>query len=269
MTRFLITGAASGIGRHLAGVLGRRGHDVVATDRNLDGLAVAAQEDRWPRAVRSQFLDVTSPSDWEAALAFSDAEMRGLDVLLNVAGYLAAGYVKDFAPAEIDRHLDINVKGVVLGTRAAAKHMLASGTRGHIVNFGSLASLSPVPGLSLYCASKWAVRGFSLSAAVELEDAGIAVSLVCPDAVETPMLDKQKDRDEAALTFSGTKPLTVFDIEKVLVEHVLPKRPLEVTIPLSRGLLARVGGAAPGLAGALYPMMKKKGLAGQKRSRSS
>jgi len=268
MTRFLLTGAASGIGRHLAGALGRRGHRVVATDRNLDGLAVAAQEDRWPSSVRSTFLDVTSATDWAATLAFCDAEIGGLDTLLNIAGYLAAGFVKDIDPSDIDKHLDVNVKGVVLGTRAAAKHMLAHGTRGHIVNFGSLASLSPVPGLSLYCASKWAVRGFSLSASVELGPAGIAVSLVCPDAVDTPMLDIQKDREEAALTFSGSKPLTVGDIEKVLVEHVFPKRPLEVSIPMTRGILARVGGAAPGLAGALYPMMKKKGLAGQKRSSS-
>jgi 3-oxoacyl-[acyl-carrier protein] reductase len=267
VTRFLLTGGASGIGRHLAGALGRRGHHVVATDRNLDGLASAAKGDAWPDRVATAFLDVTSEPDWEAALDVCEARMGGLDVALNVAGYLAPGFVTELDAAEIDRHLGVNVKGVVLGTRAAARRMIAAKNPGHIVNFGSLASLSPVPGLSLYCASKWAVRGFSLSAAVELKDAGIAVTLVCPDAVETPMLDVQKDREEAALTFSGDKPLTVQDIERALIEHVLPKRPLEITIPLSRGLLARVGGAAPGLASVLYPLMKKKGLSQQKRSR--
>ncbi len=267
MTRFLLTGGASGIGRHLAGALGRRGHHVVATDRNLDGLARAAKDDGWPDRVATSFLDVTSEQDWASALDRCDAHMGGLDVALNVAGYLAPGFVTDLDAADIDLHLDVNVKGVVLGTRAAARHMIAVKLPGHIVNFGSLASLSPVPGLSLYCASKWAVRGFSLSAAVELKDAGIAVTLVCPDAVDTPMLDLQKGREEAALTFSGDKPLTVEDISRALFDHVLPKRPLEITLPLSRGLLARVGGAAPGLAGALYPMMKKKGLGQQKRSR--
>ncbi len=136
------------------------------------------------------------------------------------------------------------MKGTVLGTRAAARRMVPAG-KGHIVNFGSLASLAPVPGLCLYTASKFAVRGFSLAAATELARHGVAVTLVMPDAVQTPMLDLQLEYEEAAMTFSGDRPLTVEDIERVLVERVLPKRPMELTIPLSRGSLARFANAAP------------------------
>ncbi len=267
MSRVLLTGAASGIGRHLTGALARRGHLVLATDLSQDGLAKARVEDGWSDSVLTSYLDVTSEADWVAAFDLADVRARGIDVLLNVAGFLSPGFTVDIDPDDIDRHFAVNVRGTMLGTREAARRMIAARNPGHIVNFGSLASLSPVPGLPVYCASKWAVRGFTLSAAVELEPHGIALSLVCPDAVETPMLDLQKGREEAALTFSGNdKRLTVDDVAKVLIEHVLPKRPLEVSIPMSRGVLARVAGVAPFAAQKLYPLLKRKGLAQQKKS---
>lgn len=265
MSRILLTGAASGIGRHLTGVLAKRGHLVLATDLSQDGLAKARVEDAWPDSVLTTYLDVTSDGDWAAAFDLADVRARGVDVLLNVAGFLSPGFTVDLDPDDIDRHLGVNVRGTILGTREAARRMIAARNPGHIVNFGSLASLSPVPGLPVYCASKWAVRGFTLSAAVELEQHGIALTLVCPDAVETPMLDLQKSREEAALTFSGNKPLTVADVAKVVLEHVLPKRPLEISIPMSRGVLARVAGAAPITAQKLYPLLRRKGLAQQKK----
>lgn len=267
MSRVMVTGAASGIGRALTGELARRGHAVLAVDLNQDGLAKARAEDRWPESVLSTYLDVTSEADWEAALDLADERLRGIDVLLNVAGFLAPGFVTELTERDLDRHLAVNVKGVVLGTKAASRRMIRAENPGHIVNFGSLASLSPVPGLSLYCASKWAVRGFSLSVAVELAEHRIGVSLVCPDAVETPMLDVQKGREEAALTFSGERPLTTSEVVRVVVDHVMVERPLEVSIPPSRGLLARAAGTLPAASKLLYPMLKKKGLAGQKRSR--
>ncbi|NUP10163.1 MAG: SDR family oxidoreductase [Polyangiaceae bacterium] len=269
MSRIFVTGAASGIGRHLVGLLAGRGHQVVAADVDQDGLAGARAREGWSDSVLSTYLDVTSDHDWAAAFDFARERLRGIDVLLNVAGVLSPGFVTDVHPRDVDRTLNVNVKGVVFGTREAARRMIAEKNPGHIVNIGSLASLTPVPGLSIYCASKWAVRGFTLSAAVELEPHGIGVSLVCPDAVETPMLDIQKDREEAALTFSGSRALTVEEVGRVIVEHVLPKRPLEISIPMARGLLARVGGVAPAAAKALYPLMKKKGATQQKRARES
>src|SRR5262249_26511003 len=147
-------------------------------------------------------LDVRREDDWDRAMDAAATAFGGIDVVLNIAGALRPGYVHELAAQDIDLHLDVNVKGVVLGTRAAARRMIPA-HKGHIINFGSLASLVPVPGLSLYSASKFAVRGFSLAAANELARYGIAVTVVLPDAVATPMLDLQVDYDEAAMTFSG------------------------------------------------------------------
>jgi 3-oxoacyl-[acyl-carrier protein] reductase len=257
--RMLLTGCASGIGRHLTSALSARGHRLVASDVNFTALSAEAKGRGWDvERVRLASLDVRREEDWEAALDLATSAFGGVDVVLNIAGYLHPAYVQDFTGKDLDLHMDVNVKGVMLGTRAAAKRMIA-GRAGHIVNIGSLASLAPVPGLSLYSASKFAVRGFTLAVATELMEHGVAVTLIMPDAVETPMLDKQVGHEEAALTFSGAKALTVEDIERVIVEEVLPNRPLEVGLPFSRAALARLANTAPGIAKLLAPAMLKQG----------
>lgn len=261
----IVTGAASGIGRHLVTVLSGRGHRVLATDVNEAALEASRRDLGWsPSSVATRKLDVTSELDWERALDDLEQRFGPAELALNVAGVLKPGYVLGVTAAEVDMHLSVNLKGTVLGTSAAARRMVARG-RGHIVNIGSLASLAAVPGLSLYCASKFAVRGFTLAAATELAERGVAVSLVMPDAVATPMLDLQVDYAEAAITFSGSTPLTVEEVARVIVDEVLPKRPLEVTLPLGRGLLARAANTAPGLSRVLHPLLEKKGLAAQAR----
>jgi 3-oxoacyl-[acyl-carrier protein] reductase len=261
----VLTGCASGIGRHLTGVLSARGHRLVATDLDDAGLAREADARGWDRArVALRRLDVRSEADWEAALDAAASTFGRVDVVMNIAGYLHPGYVADLTAKDVDLHFDVNAKGVVLGTRAAARRMIAQGA-GHIVNIGSLASLSPVPGLSLYCASKFAVRGFTLSVAVELKKHGVDVTLVMPDAVETAMLDKQVAFEEAAMTFSGGRSLTVEDIERLIVDVVLPKRPLEVALPPVRGILARVATAAPASVMRLTPIFVKMGQKKQER----
>jgi 3-oxoacyl-[acyl-carrier protein] reductase len=266
--RMVLTGCASGIGRHLTGALAREGHRVLATDRDEAGLTAVAASDGWDAlGVVRRKLDVRSEDEWEAALGAAEQELGGLDVLFNIAGFLRAGYVTDFTARDIELHLDVNVRGMMLGTRAAARRMIVAGA-GHIVTVGSLASLAPVPGLALYSASKFAVRGFTLAAATELRPRGVAVTLLMPDAVDTPMLEQQIDRDEAALTFSGAKPLSVADIAAVIITRILPDRPLEVTIPQGRGLLARLANTAPEVAKALAPVLLKKGKKRQEEIRS-
>lgn len=263
----LLTGAASGIGKHLAGALSSRGHRILATDVNLAALELAAQA--WPKdRVRTAKLDVRSSADWQTALDAALQAFGQLDVLLSVAGYLRPGRGHEVDETEVDRHLDINVKGVVHGTRVVGRYFASRG-QGHIVNIGSLASLAPTPGLALYGCSKFAVRGFSLATAMELKPLGVAVSLVMPDAVQTPMLDLQVDYPEAALTFSGASPLTVEDIELALVEEVLPKRPLELALPPSRGALSRLAVALPALAATLTPVFARKGLKAQEKAKQA
>ena len=258
---FVLTGCASGIGRHLAGELLSRGHRVFATDLNEAGLRSAARE--WP-ADRTllRALDVRDPEAWGAVTTAAFEAWGRIDVVMNIAGFLHPARVHEVTDREVDLTFDVNVKGVVYGTRAAARIMVPQ-RRGHIINIASMAALAPVPGLALYCASKYAVRGFSLSAAGDLRPHGVSVTVVCPDAVRTPMLDLQKGYEEAALTFSG-RVLTVEDVAQTVLNRVLKRRPLEVAIPRSRELLARAANLAPGLGLRLAPALSRKGQKAQK-----
>jgi 3-oxoacyl-[acyl-carrier protein] reductase len=263
----LLTGCASGIGRHLATVLADKGHRLICTDINLEALEEVARRSRWDGGrVIVRKLDVCDPLHWQQVIDEAVGRFGQIDVVMNIAGYLRPGYVHEFPVEEVDRHVDVNIKGTMYGTRAAAIEMVKQG-RGHIINIGSLASLAPVPGLNLYSASKFAVRGFSLAAAQELRRHGVYVTLVLPDAVETPMLDLQADYEEAALTFSGAAPLTVADIEEVILRRVLTRRPLEVTLPSGRGALARFATLLPEVSGWLAPILEKKGARARKRYR--
>jgi 3-oxoacyl-[acyl-carrier protein] reductase len=255
----VLTGAGSGIGRHLASRLLDAGHRLVLTDVDEPKLQAAARELGWPadRAVlRGQ--DVRDARAWPEVVDLAVRTGGRLDVLLNVAGVLRPSSVHDHDPADVDLHFDVNAKGVVHGTRAAAARMVEQG-HGHVVNVASLAAHCPVPGLALYAASKFAVRGFSLAAAVELRPRGVFVSIVCPDAVQTPMLDRQVSHPEAALSFSGGRALTVQEVANVIVDRVLETKPLEVLIPRSRGVLAQATSVWPGLALRLAPLMLRRG----------
>ncbi len=265
---YLITGAASGIGRRLALTFARRGAHVIMTDVNAKGLAETAATARQKSYSFDQAkLDIRVEKDWNRLVDDIYKKYGRLDVLFNVAGYIQPGYCHESSGEDVHRHFDINAKGLIFGTQAAARRMVAAG-KGHIVNFASLAGVAGIPGISLYSASKHAVRGYSLAIAQELKPHGVDVTVVCPDAVQTPMLELQVDHEEAALTFSGDRFLTVEDIEKVVLEKVLPKRPPEVLIPGYRGVLTKLGAAFPSLAAMLADSLSKKGRKKQAAIRS-
>ena len=260
---FVVTGCASGIGRHIAAELVTREKYVLLTDINLKALDTLVRELKQVPGYDSSRLvhlklDVTKPTQFDQALKLAINTWGRVDVMMNVAGYLLPGYVHEVPASEVDRHFDINTKGVVHGTQSAARVMVEAG-HGHIINIASLAALAPIPGIALYSASKFAVRGFSLAAGMELARHGVKVTVVCPDAVRTPMLDLQKDYDEAAMTFSGGKLLTVDDVARVIFDRVLPKKPREVHIPYHRGLMARLGNEFPFMADLLSSTLRKQG----------
>jgi 3-oxoacyl-[acyl-carrier protein] reductase len=260
-----LTGCASGLGLHLARCFVDRGWRVAATDINIEGLERIAARQSWnPKRVMVRRQDVVSLSDWEIlSEQVMDAWGR-LDLMFNIAGYVRAGWLVETPIEEMARHMDVNFGGVVMGSRIAAGHMKKQGY-GHIVNVSSLAGVAPIPGLGFYSASKFAVRAFSRALADELFSAGVYVTVICPDAIETPMLVGEQSHEEAALTFSGPKPLSVDDVERVVFDRVLRKKPVEVLIPAMRGLQARLASLFPRLARVMIGRLRKKGLKEQQR----
>lgn len=234
-----------------------RGWRVHATGRRLDATRPAVGEHA---GLTVGALDVCDPASWRAAWDEAVSAHGPVEVLFNVAGVLVPGWLCEPSDDEVRRVLEVNALGVMYGLRVAAAHL---GSGGHVVNILSTGGLAPIPGMAVYSASKAAGRFYSLAAALELKDRGIAVSAVCPDAIHTPMLDIQLESPAASMTFSGPRVLTVEEVNEIVLGEVLRRRPLERWIPRRRGWLARMGDLFPGLSALLVPGMQKKGLAVQ------
>lgn len=177
-----ITGGARGIGRATAQAFAARGSRVFIGDLDADLAAAAAAE----IGGHGMGLDVRSRESFAAFLDAVDEAGAPLAVLVNNAGIMPAGRFADEDDAITDAILDINTRGVLTGTKLALPGMLARGA-GHIVNVSSYLGKVPAAGLATYCASKYAVVGFSEALRDELAGSGVTVSVVLPCAVRTEL----------------------------------------------------------------------------------
>ncbi|MDC9015947.1 glucose 1-dehydrogenase [Mycobacterium marinum] len=180
----LISGGARGMGASHARLLVQEGAKVVIGDiLDEEGKALA---EAIGDAARYVHLDVTQPDQWEAAVATAVDEFGKLDVLVNNAGIVALGQLKKFDLGKWQKVIDVNLTGTFLGMRAAVEPMTAAGS-GSIINVSSIEGLRGAPAVHPYVASKWAVRGLTKSAALELAPLNIRVNSIHPGFIRTPM----------------------------------------------------------------------------------
>ena len=180
----VITGGARGIGFATATALHNLGAKVAIGDVDEAKLKESATD--LGLHVYGK-LDVTDPESFAAFLDEVERQLGPLDVLINNAGIMPAGKVIDESDKVTRRILDINTYGVILGSKLAAQRMVPRRS-GHIINIASLAGESPTPGLATYCASKYAVLGFTDSARIEYRDTGVHFSSVLPTFTNTELV---------------------------------------------------------------------------------
>jgi NAD(P)-dependent dehydrogenase (short-subunit alcohol dehydrogenase family) len=179
----LITGGSSGIGLAIARTLREEGFDLTLASRTAAKVEAAAAElDATAIAV-----DVSKEDDCARVVQEHVERTGGLDVLVNSAGIGIASRVEDAQVKHIDRQLNINLRGLVLVTRAALPHLRAS--RGWIINLASIAGTQPVPILPIYAATKAAVISLTHSLNADLDGDGVRAIAICPGFVDTPMAD--------------------------------------------------------------------------------
>ena len=185
----LISGAARGMGAAEARLFAREGASVGIADI-LEEEGRRLEEQIAEAGGQAVFLrlDVTSGSDWDAAVDAVVSRFGNLDILVNNAGVYRLAVGEETTPEDWDRVMEINAKGVFLGTRAAIPAMREAGG-GSIVNISSTNGMVGTRGGTAYNASKGAVRVFTKSAAVQYAKDGIRVNSVHPGSIRTPMLE--------------------------------------------------------------------------------
>ncbi len=191
----VITGAARGQGAAEARRFAAEGATVVLTDvRDELGAQTAAEI-----GGRASYLslDVTDEAHWKEAMQHTVAEFGRIDVLVNNAGIFELGGI-DTPLGDWNRVIAVNQTGVFLGMQAVAPIMREQQS-GSIINISSVAALMGSPMAMAYTASKWAVRGMTKGAALELAPFGVRCNSVHPGMIETPMLDVLGDSRETVL----------------------------------------------------------------------
>jgi NAD(P)-dependent dehydrogenase (short-subunit alcohol dehydrogenase family) len=259
----VVTGAGRGMGREVAQRLVDRDYAVVITD--VDEAAV--------RRTADELGDRCVPlhHDVRDAIAHRDiaaraAELGRLVTWVNNAGILRTGTLWEQDDSTMTATVEVNLLGVIHGTRAALEVMRAHGQPADIVNMASMSAFGPLPGLAVYAASKAAVLSWTLTTAAELHLAKSPIRLhaVCPDGVRTDMVAENAADHGSAMIFSGAllEPGAVADEVVALIGS---KRIIR-SIPRRRAAAARLSGLAPSMT---LPLISATAAIGEKNRRKA
>lgn len=201
----VITGASSGIGRAAAVAFAREGVRVVLGARRADRLQEAVELIRGAGGeVRALETDVTRPDQVQRLVSEAVSTFGRLDILVNNAGVGYFGRIESMPGEEIRHLFDVNVMGTLHGIQAAVPIMRAQQS-GHIINVASVVGKRAAPGSGVYAATKFAQVALSESLRLELRDAGIHVSVICPVSTTTEFFTVAASR--SPLKFGPTGPI--------------------------------------------------------------
>jgi NAD(P)-dependent dehydrogenase (short-subunit alcohol dehydrogenase family) len=221
-----VTGGARGIGLAIATALHDLGAKVAIGD--IDEAAVKEAGARLGLTV-CLGLDVTERQSFTNFLDAVESELGPIDVLVNNAGVIAVGSAVDEADDVTQRLLDVNVFGVMLGTKLAAQRMLPRG-HGHIINIASLGGVLPTEGIATYCATKHAVLGYTDTVRMENRGSGVEFSSIMPTLTNTEMTAGIGH----AKGFRNAEPE---DVARAVVDVIAQPRP-RVAVPRSIGVMS-------------------------------
>lgn len=184
---WFITGASKGLGLHFVQQLLSGGYLVAATSRNEQSLidAIGSNENFLPLT-----MDITSDEDVKRAVASAIKKFGRIDVVVNNAGYSQIGTLEELSDQEVKRNFDVNVFGALNVIRNTAPYLRAQQS-GHFFNIASIGGfVGDFPGFGIYCATKFAMAGFTEALAVEMKPFGIHTTLIYPGYFRTNFLEK-------------------------------------------------------------------------------
>ena len=228
-----VTGGGRGIGLAIARALAAAGARISIGDIDEDLAKRAAAEVNG----KGFALDVRDRASFECFIQCTEQSFGAVDILINNAGIMPTGDFLSETDITSDTQIDINLRGVILGCKVAMPSMIQR-RRGHIVNVASLAGHVAVPGLAVYCATKFAVMGLTQTLRAEYRDSGLNFTAVCPSKVTTELASGTDDAGRGVPTASPE------DVADAVVE-ALTKNLAMVTVPRYLDAVPALQGITP------------------------
>lgn len=251
----IITGASAGVGAATARLFADAGANLMLVARGKRNLESIAEELRDKTHVEIQAMDVADADACVTLVKKAHFEFGRLDVLVNNAGMHARGDFLDNTPADIGSMIDVNLRAPAVLTRLALPYMIENGA-GAVINVGSLAGRTPVPGAATYSATKAGLRAITYALAEEIRDSDIKLAVVSPGPIDTGFI--MSDIDEVGdLTFS--QPMSTAEEVAQTILDLCGNAQTEKSMPASSGVLTTVSYLFPWLSRALRPMLARKG----------
>ena len=251
----IITGGSEGVGAATARLFAEAGANLMLVARGKKNLELIAEELRDKTRVEIFAMDV---SDSEACVdLFKKAqfEFGRVDILVNNAGYNKRGDVETVDANDLGKIIDVNLKAPIMLSRLALPY-LREAEGGAIINVGSLAGRTPVPGSASYAASKAGLRSFTYTLGIELAGSGIKLAVVSPGPIDTGFIMADIDAT-SDLTFS--QPLSTAEEVAQVILDLCGNTLRERTMPWASGLLTTFMYLFPALSPVVLPLLERKG----------
>jgi NAD(P)-dependent dehydrogenase (short-subunit alcohol dehydrogenase family) len=208
----LVTGGASGMGRIVALRLANRGARVAAFDLNEQGLQETAS---LADGIKPFICDISDPGEVQARVGQVAADMGPIELLVHAAALMPSHLLVDETRESMERLFRINYFGTTYMVGAVLPAMLERRS-GRIIAFGSIAGVALVPKMGAYCATKAAVNAYIEVLQNEIRASGVRAHLVCPPAVNTPLIDQTLDTDSPGSIRQAKQSGRLADPEKII-----------------------------------------------------
>ena len=251
----IITGGSEGVGAATARLFAEQGANLVLVARHKRNLEKIAEELRSKTRVEIIAMDVSDADACANIYKKAEFEFGSVNVLVNNAGYHERGPVESVSVDDMGAMIDVNLKAPLCLSKLAINYLREAGG-GAIINVGSLAGRTPVPGAATYSATKFGLRAFTYALGAELKDSNIKLAVVSPGTIMTSFITSNFD---AVADVNFSQPIvTAEDVAQEIVNLVTSKK-TETALPAISGVLTTAGNLFPWLWRLLFPLLSRKG----------
>lgn len=251
----IVTGASEGVGAATARLFADAGANLMLVARGKKKLEAIAEELRDKTRVEIFPMDVADSEACVNVFKKANFEFGRVDILINNAGYHARGNVEDVSADDLGMMIDVNLRAPLQLTRIALPYLRESGG-GAIINVGSLAGRTAVPGSAAYCASKAGLRAFTYAIAEEMTTQKIKFAVVSPGPIDTGFIMSDVDK-VSDLTFS--QPISTAEQVAQAVLDLCGNSRREQSMPVISGVLTTLTYLFPWLGRVSRPLLEKRG----------